>query len=530
MMNRKVEQNADGDFDAKYKITSESPTESNYMTTFDFDLFVIGGGSGGVRAARMAAQRGAKVALAEVGGVHGSHGEDGGLTGAGLGGTCVNVGCIPKKLYSYAAHFAESFEESHGFGWEYIAPTLSAARDALPPEGTASSWGGPAKKSVQLVLNWETLKTNRAKEIRRLNGIYGQLLSGAGVTVILKRATLVDAHTVEMADGQRHTAKNILIATGGHPSVPDLAGRELVVTSNEMFDLPSFPKRLLVVGGGYIACEFASIFNGLGSQVTQLYRGEQILRGFDDEVRHFAAGEMVKAGVDLRLQADMAAIERTADGLRVTLQGIQKQPITVDTVLYATGRVPNVNGLGLEALQVKQGKDGAMVVNADYQTSVPSIYALGDVTARMQLTPVALGEAMVLVDHLFGPPAGKAARSMSYQFIPTAVFTHPNIGTVGYSETDARKEFGGITVFKSEFKALKHTLSGSTERTFMKLLVETATDRVVGLHMVGPDAGEIVQGFAVAMKAGATKAMFDGTIGIHPTAAEEFVTMREPAR
>ncbi|MEY4538136.1 MAG: hypothetical protein RL171_2287, partial [Pseudomonadota bacterium] len=288
-------------------------------------------------------------------------------------------------------------------------------------------------------------------------------------------------------------------------------------TSNEMFDLPTFPKRLLVVGGGYIACEFASIFNGLGSTVTQLYRGEQILRGFDDEVRHFAAGEMVKAGVDLRLGADVAAIERTAAGLQVTLQGDAKAQIIVDTILYATGRVPNVNGLGLEALQIKQGKDGAIEVNADYQTSVPSIYALGDVTARVQLTPVALGEAMVLVDHLFGPPAGKTARSMSYQFIPTAVFTHPNIGTVGYSEA-------------SEFKALKHTLSGSTERTFMKLLVDAATDRVIGLHMVGPDAGEIVQGFAVAMKAGATKAMFDSTIGIHPTAAEEFVTMREPVK
>jgi glutathione reductase (NADPH) len=483
--------------------------------TYDFDLFVIGGGSGGVRAARMAAQRGAKVALAEAGGVHGSHGDDGGLTGAGLGGTCVNVGCIPKKLYSYAAHFAESFEESHGYGWEGAAPTL----------------------------NWETLKTNRAKEINRLNGIYGNLLSGAGVTVILQRAKLVDAHTVEMADGTRHTAKSILIATGGHPSVPDIAGREMVVTSNEMFDLPTFPKRLLVVGGGYIACEFASIFNGLGSQVTQLYRGEQILRGFDDEVRYFAAGEMVKAGMDLRLQADVAAIERVAEGLKVTLQGNPQsnlqENIIVDTILYATGRVPNVNGLGLEAMQIKQeikqGKDGAIVVDVDYQTSVPSIYALGDVTARIQLTPVALGEAMVLVDHLFGPAAGKTARSMSYKFIPTAVFTHPNIGTVGYSEADARQEFGdesggGITVFKSEFKALKHTLSGSTERTFMKLLVETATDRVVGLHMVGPDAGEIVQGFAVAMKAGATKAMFDSTIGIHPTAAEEFVTMREPAK
>jgi glutathione reductase (NADPH) len=476
------------------------------MQIYDFDLFVIGGGSGGVRAARMAAQRGVKVALAEAGGVHGSNGGDGSLTGAGLGGTCVNVGCIPKKLYSYAAHFAESFEESHGYGWEGTAPTL----------------------------NWETLKTNRAKEISRLNGIYGQLLSGAGVMVILQRAKLVDANTVEMADGARYTAKNILIATGGQPSVPDVVGREFVVTSNEMFDLKTFPKRLLVVGGGYIASEFASIFNGLGSQVTQLYRGEQILRGFDDEVRHFAAGEMVKAGVDLRLSADVAAIERVAEGLKVTLQSNPQselqESITVDTILYATGRVPNVNGLGLEALHIKQGRDGAIVVNTDYQTNVSSIYALGDVTARVQLTPVALGEAMVLVDHLFGPPAGKAARSMSYQLIPTAVFTHPNIGTVGYSEADARKEFGEITIFKSEFKALKHTLSGSSERTFMKLLVETATDRVVGLHMVGPDAGEIVQGFAVAMKAGATKAMFDNTIGIHPTVAEEFVTMREPLK
>ena len=474
------------------------------MQTYDFDLFVIGGGSGGVRAARMAAQRGAKVALAEAGGVHGSHGDDGSLTGAGLGGTCVNVGCIPKKLYSYAAHFAESFEESRGFGWEGAAPTL----------------------------NWDTLKTNRAKEINRLNGIYGQLLGGAGVTVILQRARLIDAHTVEMADGTRHTAKNILIATGGHPNVPHMTGREHVLTSNEMFDLPTFPKRLLVVGGGYIACEFASIFNGLGSKVTQMYRGEQILRGFDEDVRHFIAAEMRKTGVDLRLNAGVVAIHRTALGLEVRLE--QGGTLTVDAVLYATGRAPNVQGLGLEALGVCQSADSAVVVNEEYQTNVPSICAVGDVTARLQLTPVALGEAMVLVDHLFGPAAGKTARSMSYQFIPTAVFTHPNIGTVGYSEADARKEFGGefdaITVFKTEFKALKHTLSGSTERTFMKLLVETATDRVVGLHMVGPDAGEIVQGFAVAMKAGATKAMFDSTIGIHPTAAEEFVTMREPVK
>ena len=455
------------------------------MANFDFDLFVIGGGSGGVRASRMAAQRGARVALAEAGGT------------AMLGGTCVNMGCIPKKLYSYAAHFAESFEASHGFGWEGAPPTL----------------------------NWATLKANRARELTRLNGIYLSMLSGAGVRVINGFARLVDAHTVEI-DGQRHSAKSILIATGGTPSVPQFKGREHVVTSNEMFDLQPFPKRLLVVGGGYIACEFASIFNGLGAQVTQLYRGELVLRGFDDEVRAFLSGEMVKAGVDLRLGADVAAVSKAADGLHVSLNS--GEVMVADTVLYATGRVPNVNGMGLEALGIDQGKDGAIVVNDDYQTNLPSIYALGDVTARVQLTPVALGEAMVLVDYLFGPQAGKSRRSMSYQFIPTAVFTHPNIGTVGHSEASARKAFGDITVYRSEFKALQHTLSGSTERTLMKLIVEDASDRVVGLHMVGADAGEIVQGFAVAMKAGATKAAFDSTIGIHPTAAEEFVTMREP--
>ena len=463
------------------------------MPSFDFDLFVIGGGSGGVRAARMAAQRGVRVGLAEAGGTD------------GLGGTCVNVGCIPKKLYSYAAHFADSFEESHGFGWEGEAPKL----------------------------NWSTLKANRRREITRLNGVYLQLLSGAGVQLLNGQARLLDAHTLEVdvsADGridpQRFTAQHILIATGGKPHVPHMTGREHVITSNDMFDLDPFPARLLVVGGGYIACEFASIFNGLGSRVTQLYRGEQVLRGFDDEVRHFVAAEMRKTGVDLRLNAGVLAIHRTPQGLQVNLEGGGTS--MVDAVLYATGRVPNVQGLGLETVGVCQSAEGAVVVNDDYQTNVPSIYALGDVTARVQLTPVALGEAMVLVDHLFGPAAGKASRSMNYEFIPTAVFTHPNIGTVGYSEADARKRFGRVTVYRSEFKALKHTLSGSTERTLMKLLVEDATDRVVGLHMVGPDAGEVVQGFAVALKAGATKAIFDSTIGIHPTAAEEFVTMREP--
>ena len=452
------------------------------MQTFDFDLFVIGGGSGGVRAARMSAQRGARVGLAEV---------------AAMGGTCVNVGCIPKKLYSYAAHFAESFEESHGFGWVGEAPKL----------------------------DWEKLKLNRGREISRLNGIYLQLLKNSGVQIIEGWATIVDAHTVDVG-GKHFTAKNILISTGGTPSVPEVNGLEHVMTSNDIFDLTPFPSRLLVVGGGYIACEFASIFNGLQSKVIQLYRGAQVLRGFDEDVRGFISAEMVKAGVDLRLETDVVSIEKTAAGLNVRLS--DGSSVMVDAVLYATGRVPNVSGLGLEAVGVVQSKDGAIAVNEDYQTSVPSIYAVGDVTARIQLTPVALGEAMVVVDQLFGAAAGKKPRSMSYDFIPTAVFTHPNIGTVGYSEADARRIFGNVSVYRSEFKALKHTLSGSTERTLMKLLVDDASDRVVGLHMVGADAGEIVQGFAVAMKAGATKEVFDSTIGIHPTAAEEFVTMREP--
>lgn len=458
------------------------------MQTFDFDLFVIGGGSGGVRAARMSAQRGARVALAEV---------------SAMGGTCVNVGCIPKKLYSYAAHYADSFEESHGFGWIGEAPTF----------------------------DWEVLKANRAREISRLNGIYVQLLETADVTIVKGWARLLDAHTIEV-DDQKFTAKNILVSTGGTATVPEIPGREHVVTSDHMFDLNPFPKRLLVVGGGYIACEFASIFNGLGSLVTQIHRRDKLLRGFDDDVRRFIASEMSKTGVNLQLSTEIAAITKTPDGLQVEVKGDQNSKATfhVDTVLYATGRIPNASSIGLEAVGVAMNAAGAIQVNAQYQTSVPSIYALGDVTARLQLTPVALGEAMVVVDQLFGPAAGKTPRNMSYEFIPSAVFTHPNIGTVGYSEADAREKFGKVSVYRADFKALKHTLSGSTERTLMKLLVEDATDRVVGLHMVGPDAGEIVQGFAVAMKAGATKAIFDSTIGIHPTAAEEFVTMRAPIK
>ena len=444
----------------------------------EFDLFVIGAGSGGVRAARMAAQRGARVAVADD---------------APLGGTCVNLGCIPKKLYSFAAHYAESFEESHGFGWSGPAP----------------------------VLDWSALKTHRAREISRLNAVYAGLLEGAGARILRGRARLLGPHEVEVA-GTRHTAQRIVVATGGRPVVPDVPGVELAITSNEIFDLAQFPQHLLVVGGGYIACEFASIFRGLGAQVTQLYRGDQVLRGFDDEVRNFLADEMRKKGVDLRTRTDVACLARDAGGLRVTLR--DGSSIVADQVLYATGRVPNTAGLGLDALGVALSANGAVIVDTHYRSNVASIHALGDVIDRVHLTPVALAEAMALVDHLYG----EGRRTLDYELIPTAVFTHPSVGTIGLSEQAARERFGAVRVFRSEFKALRHTLSGSTERTLMKLVVDAASDRVVGLHMVGADAGETVQGFAVAMKAGATKAQFDATIGIHPTAAEEFVTMRTP--
>ena len=455
---------------------------------FDFDLFVVGGGSGGVRAARMAAQRGARVALAE---------------GGALGGTCVNVGCIPKKLYSYAAHYGESFAEARGFGWTVEAPCL----------------------------DWHLLKSRRAAEITRLNGIYRQLLVGAGVTLIDGWARLADAHTIEVA-GRRHTARHILLAVGGRPQVPDVPGREHVITSDDIFDLEPFPKRLVVVGGGYIACEFASIFNGLGAKVTLVHRRDAVLKGFDDDIAGFVRREMAKAGVDFKLHSRVAGIDKAAStGLEVRLcdaDGAAGETLAADSVLYATGRLPNVGRLGLAEAGVELDRRGSIRIDARFRTSVDSIYALGDAANDKQLTPVALAEAMALVDDLFGPPAGKAPRTMSYEFIPTAVFTHPNVGTVGYSEREARAAFGDVTVFRSEFRALKHTLSGSDERTLVKLLVDPASDRVVGLHMVGPDAGEVTQGFAVALKAGLTKAQFDQTIGIHPTLAEEFVTLREP--
>lgn len=448
------------------------------MADYDFDLFVIGAGSGGVRGSRMAASYGARVAVAEE---------------RFLGGTCVNVGCIPKKLFSYGSHYSEEFEDAAAYGWTVGEPTL----------------------------RWKTLIDNKNKEIERLNGIYRTILENNNVRLYEARATITDAHTLDVG-GETVTAENILIATGSWATVPDFPGNEHVITSLEAFYLEDLPKRALIVGGGYIAVEFAGILNGFGSRVTQLYRGDMFLRGFDSDVRTHLAGEMRKKGVDLRFNENVASIEKTGDVLVATLE--DGSTIETDCVLYATGRHANTSGLGLENVGVEHSRNGAIVVDDRFRTSVASIYALGDVIDRFQLTPVAIGEAMALAGNLFN---GQDL-DMDYTNIPTAVFSNPSIGTVGLTEDAARKEFGEIDVYRSVFRALKHTLTGSEERTLMKLIVDKASDRVVGCHMVGPDAGEITQGLGIALKCGATKAQFDATVGIHPTAAEEFVTMREP--
>ncbi len=444
----------------------------------DYDLFVIGAGSGGVRAARIAAGFGARVAVAED---------------LYLGGTCVNVGCVPKKLYVYASEFSHAFEDARGFGWDSEIPAF----------------------------DWATLRDNKKAEISRLNGIYRNLLDGVDVETIDGRAHIVDAHTVEVND-QTHSAEKILIATGGWPYIPDFPGSELAVNSNEIFDLDTFPKRLAIVGGGYIAVEFAGIFNGLGSRVTQLYRGPLFLRGFDPDIRAHAAQEISKSGVDLRFEVNVDSISEV-DG-ELLLKLTDGTSLTVDTVLYATGRKPHLTDLGLENVDVELTEFGTIAVDHHFRTTEPSVFALGDVTGGMELTPVALAEGMAFARREFN----KLQPEVEYDFIPTAVFCQPNIGTVGFAEDEARAKFGHIRLFKSTFKPMKHTMSGRDEKTFMKLIVDKATDRVVGVHMMGPDAGEIIQGIAIALKAGATKAMFDSTIGIHPTAAEEFVTMREP--
>ena len=449
------------------------------MAQYDYDLFTIGAGSGGVRASRYAARLGARVAAAEE---------------RYLGGTCVNAGCIPKKLFSYAAHYGEDFGHAAGYGWQVAAPAF----------------------------DWHALVANKDREIERLNGVYAKLLGGAGVALLRGRATLADAHTVEI-DGRRISARYILIATGGWPVVPPIPGAELAISSNEAFHLNELPRRVLVVGGGYIAVEFASIFNGLGVDTTLVYRGERLLKEFDADLGSFLAAQMQHKGVRIHFHSNIEQIARDAggSGLRATLAG--GAALEADCVMYATGRAPNTRGLGLEHAGVNLAPSGAVVVDSKFQSSVPSIYALGDVIDRVLLTPVALAEGMVVAENLFG--AG--GRSMDYEGIPTAIFSNPNVGTVGLSEAQARARYGEIDLYRSSFGPLRHQLTGSGEQVLMKLVVERNTERVLGVHMVGPDAGEIIQGFAVALKCGATKRQFDATIGIHPTIAEELVTMRE---
>ncbi len=451
------------------------------MTTFDFDLFVIGAGSGGVRASRMAAQKGVKVAVAED---------------RYLGGTCVNVGCVPKKLYVYGSHIKEELESAAGYGWN-----IDGYR-----------------------FNWPTLRDNKTKEITRLNGIYENLLSNAGVYYISGRAKIIDPHTVSVGS-KVYSAERILIATGGWPVIPDITGKEHIITSNEVFDLDVLPKKALVIGGGYIAIEFAGIFNGLGVDTKLIYRGPLFLRGFDNEVREFVRNEVAQKGVSLNFDTNITELKKLADNeFEVTFTNGETD--IFNCVLAATGRKANVDNLGIENTQVELNQRGEIIVNDQFQTAEPSIYALGDVTGGMALTPVALAEGMSLVKQLYEDQVN----TLDYDNIATAVFSQPNIATVGLSEEQALEKGYGIDVFTSTFKHMKHSLGGSPERTFMKLVVDRSTDRIIGCHMVGSDAGEIIQGIAIAMKAGVTKAQFDQTIGIHPTAAEEFVTMREVTR
>ena len=448
------------------------------MKKYDYDLFVIGAGSGGVRAARIASGFGARVAIVED---------------RYLGGTCVNVGCVPKKLLFYASHFSEDFENAKGFGWTVDSP----------------------------LFYWQSLIKNKNKEIGRLNDVYRKLLDNAGVELINGRGTLVDANTV-VVDSKHYSAERILIATGGWPSIPDIPGKEHVVSSNEVFFLETLPEKIIIVGGGYIAVEFAGILNGLGVDTTLLYRGPLFLRGFDQDVREFMAEEMRKKSIKLKFQINIDHIEKIDKQLRATLN--DKSTLLAGQIMYATGRKPNTEELGIESLGITLDKNAAIVVNDQYQTNVPSIYALGDVTNRVNLTPVALAEGMFLAKFLFN----NEDSLVEYENIPTCVFSQPNIGTVGLTEETAKEKYKQINVYKSSFTPMKHTLSGDDEKTFMKLIVDKETDRVVGVHMVGPEAGEIIQGISIAMKAGARKTDFDKTIGIHPTTAEEFVTMRDP--
>lgn len=448
----------------------------------DFDLLVIGAGSAGVRMARMSAGHGARVALVESG---------------ALGGTCVNVGCIPKKLFVYASHVQDDIEDGAGFGWQIDRSGLR--------------------------FDWATLRDNKTREIQRLNGVYRQLLDKAGVEILSGRARLVDPHTVAVGERQV-SADRIVIATGSAPVRPDVPGAEHLLISDDMFSLAQLPDTAVVIGGGYIAVEFAGILAGLGVQTTLLYRGDLILRGFDEDVRRFVQEDMQRRGIDVRTQVDVHKVEKHGDQLTLLLS--DGSSLTTGLALAATGRRPLVDGLGLESIGVALGAGGKVLVDAHFRTQVPSVYALGDVIGTPQLTPVALAQAMVLSRRLYGDGQGE----MDYDLIPTAVFCEPNIATVGLNETQALAQGLSLRIYESRFRPLKHTLTGRETRCYMKLVVDDVSDRVLGIHMAGPDVAEILQGFAVALRAGATKAVFDATLGIHPSAAEELVTLRQPSR
>ena len=446
----------------------------------DYDLVVIGAGSGGVRLARMASQAGARVAIVES---------------ADLGGTCVNVGCVPKKLFVYGAHVREDIEDARGYGFD-------VSDDAIR-------------------FGWATLRDNKTSEIRRLNDIYRRLIDNAGVTLIEGTARIEDAGTVRV-DGRAVTTERITIATGSQPVVPEIPGSEHALVSDHMFYLDSLPDTATVWGGGYIAVEFAGILAGLGVRTTLIYRGERFLRGFDGDIRNHVAQEMAGKGIDLRFNTNIESITKAGDGYELALSDGSTHGTGL--VLAATGRVPRTSGLGLEAVGVETDEGGAIITDDQFRTSVPGIHALGDVIGTPQLTPVAIEQAMVMVDQLYGT----GLKSMDYTNIPTAVFCQPPIGTVGLTEEEAREAGHSVAIYRTSFRPMKHTLSGREEKALMKLVVDPDTDRVLGAHMVGPEAGEMMQGIAVALKAGATKTVFDATVGIHPTSAEEFVTMREP--
>ncbi|MFZ1991839.1 MAG: glutathione-disulfide reductase [Alphaproteobacteria bacterium] len=454
------------------------------MAEYDYDLYVIGAGSGGVRASRIAAGYGAKVAVAEE---------------YRVGGTCVIRGCVPKKLLAYAAHFGEDFEDAAGFGWEV----------------------GPRTHS------WAKLIENKNKEIDRLNGIYIHNMKRVGVEIHDTRAVIKDAHTVHLiADNRDVTAKYILIATGAWPELPkSVKGIEHAVTSNEVFEMKELPKRIMVVGGGYIAVEFAGIFNGLGSKVVLSYRGPAILRGFDQDLRATLMVEMSKKGLDIQTETDVVAIEKRkgASGDVFVVQYKDGETVEVDLVMYATGRWPNTKGLGLENVGVAINDKGAIKVDEYSRTNVDNIYAVGDVTDRLNLTPVAIREGHAFADNIFG----KKHVVVDHSNVPTAVFSNPPIGTVGPTEDEARKQYGEVDIYKTSFRPMKYTLSGRDERTVMKLIVDPKTDRVLACHIIGVDAPEMIQLVGIAVKMNATKADFDATVAVHPTAAEELVTMRE---